>query len=116
MSAGTDRLLTGLRAWTLQRASALYLLGFILVLALRLLADPVDGHARWVEFWRSPWMASGALLAVAALGLHAWVGARDVVLDYVRPAMARPVALAAIAAVLALTLLRLAAALLWPGG
>jgi len=115
MSASADRLLTGLRAWTLQRLTAIYLLGFILVLAVRLLADPVDDHAGWVEFWRSPWMASSALLAVAALGVHAWVGARDVVLDYVRPAMARPVALAAIAVVLALTVLRLAAALLWPG-
>ncbi|GAA4409690.1 succinate dehydrogenase, hydrophobic membrane anchor protein [Quisquiliibacterium transsilvanicum] len=116
MSAGADRLMTGLRAWTLQRASALYLLGFMLVLALRLLADPVDDHARWVALWRSPWMASGALLAVAALAAHAWVGARDVVLDYVRPAMARPVVLAAIAVVLGLTVLRLAAALLRVGG
>lgn len=111
MSASAG-LLSGVRAWTLQRVSALYLLAYLLVLSWRLLAQGVDDHAAWVALWRSPWMASATLLAVAALGVHAWVGARDVVLDYVRPASARPVVLAAVAVVLGLTLLRLAAALL----
>lgn len=115
MSASGDRLLTGLRAWTLQRASALYLIGFLAVLAFRLIAEPVEDHAHWLRLWRNPWMGGAALLAVAALGLHAWVGARDVVLDYVRPATARPVVLAALALVLGVTLLRLAAALLLAG-
>lgn len=115
VSARGDRLLSGLRAWTLQRVSALYLLGFAVVLACRLALDPVEDHAHWLRLWRSPWMAGAALLAVAALGLHAWVGARDVVLDYVRPATARPVVLAALALVLGITLLRLAAALLRAG-
>lgn len=114
MSAAAG-LLSGLRAWTLQRLSAIYLLGFVAVLAWRLVAEPVDDHAAWVALWRGPWMASAALLAVASLGVHAWVGARDVVLDYVRPASARPAVLAVVALVLGLTLFRLAAALLWPG-
>lgn len=114
MSTATG-LLSGLRAWTLQRLSAIYLLGFIAVLAWRLVVKPVDDHAAWVALWRSPWMASAALLAVAAVGVHAWVGARDVVLDYVRPATARPAVLAVLGLVLWLTLFRFALALLWPG-
>lgn len=115
MSNRGDRLLSGLRAWTVQRLSALYLLGFIVVLACRLLLDPIQDHAQWVRLWGSPLMGAASLLAVAALALHAWVGARDVVLDYVRPAMARPIVLAAIALVLGLTLVRLAATLFSPG-
>jgi succinate dehydrogenase / fumarate reductase membrane anchor subunit len=113
MSAAVG-LLSGLRAWTLQRLTAIYLLGFIAMLAWRLVAEPVDDHAAWVALWRGPWMASATLLAAASLGVHAWVGARDVVLDYVRPASARPVVLAVLALVLGLALLRLAAALLGP--
>lgn len=105
-------LLDGLRAWTLQRASALYLLVFGIVLALRMLAAPPGNHVAWVALWAEPAMATGALLAFASVCLHAWIGARDVILDYVRPAAARPIALGLVAAVLLFTGLRLAQALL----
>ena len=105
-------LLDGLRAWTLQRASALYLLVFGIVLTLRMLAAPPASHAAWVALWGEPAMAAGALLAFASVCLHAWVGARDVILDYVRPAGARPIALGLVAAVLLFTGFRLGRALL----
>lgn len=105
-------LLDGLRAWTLQRASALYLLVFGIVLTLRMVAAPPASHAAWVALWGEPAMAAGALLAFASVCLHAWVGARDVILDYVRPAGARPIALGLVAAVLLFTGFRLARALL----
>lgn len=108
----THALLDGLRAWTLQRVSALYLLVFGIVLTLRMAAAPPGNHAAWVALWEEPPMAAGALLAFASVCLHAWVGARDVILDYVRPAGARPIALGLVAAVLLLTGLRLAGALL----
>src|SRR5690606_12291290 len=74
-------LLGGLRAWTLQRASALYLLGFGIVLAVRMAQSPPRDHAAWAALWGEPAMAAGALLAFASVCLHAWVGARDVILD-----------------------------------
>jgi succinate dehydrogenase / fumarate reductase membrane anchor subunit len=43
---------------------------------------------------RDPAVSTAALLACAAILLHAWVGLRDVILDYVHPPAARFTALA----------------------
>ena len=107
-----ERLLGGLRAWTLQRLSALYLLAFLAAAAIRALIDPPRDHAQWADWWRPPWASAAALLFFAALCLHAWVGTRDVLLDYVKPRGLRAVLLLLAALVLALTAARLAAALL----
>ena len=110
--AGGERLLGGLRAWTWQRVSALYLLGFGLVLAIRLVATPLADYAQWHAFWTAPPMATATLLAVVSLAVHAWVGGRDVILDYVRPRGARPVALALLALLIGLAVTRILLALL----
>ena len=106
-----DRLLSGLRAWTVQRLSALYLLLFLAVVAVRALIAPPQDHLQWIGWWKPPWAAAAALLFFAALGLHAWVGARDVLLDYVKPRWLRSTLLALLAATLVLTTLRPAIAL-----
>ena len=106
-----DRLLGGLRAWTLQRLSALYLLIFLAVIGIRGLLAPPRDHLQWVDWWRPPWAAAAALLFFAALCLHAWVGARDVLLDYVKPRRLRGMLLALLAVMLTLTALRPAMAL-----
>ena len=92
------RLLTGARAWVVQRLSALYLFGFFAFVAVRL----SKSDAPWTyEAW-SAWMGhTGIRVAIvlffAALLLHTWVGMRDVILDYVRPLAARTFVLAALA-------------------
>ena len=106
-----EQLLGGLRPWTLQRLSALYLLVFLAALAVRVLLAPPQDHLQWIAWWRPPWAAAAALLFFAALGLHAWVGARDVLLDYVKPRWLRGTLLVLLAAALALSTLRPAVAL-----
>ena len=92
--------LTGLRAWLVQRVSALYLLGFILYfIAYFLFAGPGDYDA-WRSHVAQPWVQLLVLAAFVALLLHAWVGLRDVMLDYVKPAAARAVALPLVAGAL----------------
>lgn len=96
---------SGLRAWLLQRVTALYLLGFILWFVTHALLSPPTSF----EAWRG-WMLAGgprltALLFFLALALHAWVGLRDVLLDYVKPFALRLAALATVAGGLAATLL-----------
>lgn len=105
-------LLEGLRAWTLQRATAIYLLGFGIALALRIATTPPDTYPAWLALWRGPFMTAASLLAFASLCLHAWVGARDVILDYVRPVAARPLALALAALLLLVAFASFAQALL----
>lgn len=106
-----DRLLGGLRAWTLQRLSAMYLLIFLAVVGIRAWLAPPQDPLQWVDWWRPPWAAAAALLFFAALCLHAWVGARDVLLDYVKPRWLRGSLLTLLAVMLGLTALRPAVAL-----
>lgn len=75
----------GLKAWLVQRVSAVYLAGFLVYFLLYLLLAGPHSYAEW-----SAWMGSGAMsLATAlffvALLAHAWVGIRDVLLDYIKP-------------------------------
>jgi succinate dehydrogenase / fumarate reductase membrane anchor subunit len=84
---GSARL--GLGEWLLQRLSALYLAGFTLWLVLRLgLAPPADFPA-----WKAWFAGGGTRLAFALFFLsvlvHAWVGMRSVLLDYLKPLWAR---------------------------
>ncbi len=83
------RLLSGQRAWLLQRITAVYT-GVYVVLALLLfvVAPPAD-YATWKALVGQPLVALlTALFAVVVL-LHAWIGLRDVVMDYVHPLGAR---------------------------
>ena len=79
------RAISGLRAWLLQRLSALVMLAYLVAALLRLAADPPQGHAQWQALMHTPAVSLATLLAFGALLLHAWVGARDVLMDYVKP-------------------------------
>ncbi len=88
------RVLTGLNAWLIQRITAVYLLGFIVFLCLHFMLDSPPSYAQWREWVRAPGVSTAALLFFAAILIHAWVGLRDVILDYVHPSAARITALA----------------------
>ena len=94
------RLLTGLRAWTVQRVTAVFMLGFLLWLAGALLVSPPHGYEHWRAMVARPLTSAGFAVFFAALLGHAWVGVRDVVLDYVHRPAARAVVLALAAATL----------------
>lgn len=77
--------MSGLTAWLIQRVSAVYLAGFLVYFLAALLIYAPNSYADWQD-----WMTSGAMsLAMTffflALFAHAWVGIRDVLLDYVKP-------------------------------
>lgn len=76
------RPLYGLRAWILQRVSALYLGAFVLYLLIGFAVDAPADYAAWKAWVAQPHVAVlGALFFIMLLA-HAWVGARDVILDY----------------------------------
>ena len=76
---------SGLRAWALHRISAVYLALFTVVLLWHLLLQPPADFAAWRAWVATPWVSIGFCIYIAALLLHAWVGIRDVLIDYVRP-------------------------------
>lgn len=75
--------LTGLRAWVLQRASAVYLLLFVLFMPVVVICKKLDSVDAWQAFVYSPAITITWILFFASLFLHAWVGIRDVLIDYV---------------------------------
>ena len=80
---------TGLPAWLVQRASAVYMLVFLIgVLGLAVLY-PLHSYAEWKSWVARPTVTVAIALFFAALLSHMWVGLRDVLLDYARPASLR---------------------------
>lgn len=76
---------TGTGSWLLQRATAIVLAlslpGLVLVF---LMALPLD-FAGWQALFAPLWNRVLMLLIGTALALHAWVGMRDIFMDYVHP-------------------------------
>ena len=77
------RAVTGLRAWLLQRVSAVYMLLFIVYFLAHLAVDPPRSHLAWRGWILSPAVSIVSFVFFAALLAHAWVGLRDVTMDYV---------------------------------
>jgi succinate dehydrogenase / fumarate reductase, membrane anchor subunit len=49
-----------------------------------LLVQPPATYLAWKELFARGWMRVATLLFVASIMLHAWVGMRDVVMDYIK--------------------------------
>ena len=82
----------GLRDWLAQRVSALAIVAFTLVLVAQILltSGPLD-YTRWAAIFSSQWMKTLTFTAIVALAWHAWVGAREVLMDYAKPTSLRMV-------------------------
>ncbi len=110
MAIGTRRLVVGahygLRDWVVQRATAIVLTIYLIVLAIRIvLARPIE-YDSWAGIFVPLWMKTATLIAFVALAYHAWIGMRDIWMDYVRPTAIRMVLEVG-------TILWLAACLVW---
>ncbi|HLT27483.1 MAG TPA: succinate dehydrogenase, hydrophobic membrane anchor protein [Zeimonas sp.] len=102
------RVFSGQRAWLLQRFSALAILVLLVLGAFTLAGADGSAYERWHALATS---THGSVLIVAffvSMGLHAWIGVRDVVLDYVHPLALRLPLLAVVAFVLVAVQIRVA--------
>ena len=110
MSIGARRLVVGahygLRDWLIQRATAIVLAVYLIVLAVLMVrARPLD-YESWAGIFAPLGMKTVTLIAFVALAYHAWIGMRDIWMDYVRPTAIRIVLEVG-------TILWLAACLVW---
>ncbi|MBU0499340.1 MAG: succinate dehydrogenase, hydrophobic membrane anchor protein [Gammaproteobacteria bacterium] len=78
-----SRSASGLRAWLLQRLTALYLAGFFIYLILYFHFSPPKDYGAWIAWVDDPLNGVALLLFIATALLHAWVGVRDILFDYV---------------------------------
>jgi succinate dehydrogenase / fumarate reductase membrane anchor subunit len=75
--------------WLLQRITAVVMVvSGLILLAGYCLSGPFD-FASWLKLFKSTIFDMLAWLLVASLCLHAWVGIREVLMDYVKPIAVR---------------------------
>jgi succinate dehydrogenase / fumarate reductase membrane anchor subunit len=86
---GSKRLVVGahygLRDWLSQRITAALMLLFTLALLLQLIFGGKLGYDRWAGIFAQQWMKVLAFVTIVSLAVHAWVGMRDIWMDYVKP-------------------------------
>ncbi len=75
----------GLRDWLAQRITAAIMAVYtVIVLAVLLWGTPIS-YGVWKDLFTQGWMRVATLLFAASLAWHAWVGVRDILMDYVKP-------------------------------
>src|SRR5882757_9822699 len=80
----------GLRDWLAQRVTAAIMALFTLVvLAQVLLTKGPIGYDKWAGIFSAQWMKVLTFTVIVALLYHAWVGMRDVWMDYIKPVSVR---------------------------
>ena len=86
---GSKRLVVGasygLRDWLAQRATAVLMALFTLVLLVQVILGGPMGYDKWAGIFSSQWMKFLTFTTILALMYHAWVGMRDIWMDYVQP-------------------------------
>lgn len=93
--------LEGLRPWVIQRVSGVYIALFIIYLIYCGFAAESTGFEPWRAWLFNPVNSVSIGLFIIAVLFHAWIGVRDVVLDYVHDIMLRIFVLALVMSVLA---------------
>ena len=89
-TAMVDRIVTGahygLRDWLMQRITAVVMALYALAMAGWLLLHPGFDYDAWIALFSSNVVRTFSLLLMLSVYFHAWVGVRDIVMDYVKSA------------------------------
>ena len=80
---------SGLSAWLSQRVTAALMALFTLVLIAQILFGGELDYDRWAAIFSKQWMRVLTFSMIVALALHAWVGVRDILMDYVHGVVLR---------------------------
>ena len=86
---GTKRIVVGahygLKDWLAQRITAVILASYSIILPITFLLSGNNGFLRWSMMFQVFWVKIATLLATVAICYHAWVGVRDIWMDYIKP-------------------------------
>ena len=90
---GSKRIVTGahygLRDWLSQRVTAALMALFTLIVLVQVLMPGAIGYDKWAGIFAAQWMKVLTFVVILSLLWHAWVGMRDVWMDYVKPVALR---------------------------
>jgi len=76
----------GLRDWLAQRITAVIMAVYSIIAVAIFILNKNITYAVWRDLFSHGWMRVATLLFMASLAWHAWVGVRDILMDYVKPA------------------------------
>ena len=75
----------GLRDWLAQRISAVVMAVYTLMVLVALFIQQPADYAAWKSWFAQGWLRFATFLFIVSLVYHAWVGVRDVLMDYIKP-------------------------------
>jgi succinate dehydrogenase / fumarate reductase, membrane anchor subunit len=75
----------GLRDWLAQRVTAAIMAVYSVIVGVIVFQNSPLSYTVWKDLFAQGWMRVATLLFAASLAWHAWVGVRDILMDYVRP-------------------------------
>ena len=87
-SFGSKRLVVGahygMRDWLSQRITAVLMAIYTVVLLAQVLMPGKLDYDRWSAIFAAQWMKVLTFVVIVSLAWHAWVGVRDILMDYVK--------------------------------
>ncbi len=75
----------GLRGWLAQRITAVVMALYTLLILAILLVAPPKHYLAWKTLFANQAMKLATFLFLASIFAHAWVGIRNILMDYVKP-------------------------------
>jgi len=102
----------GLGDWLLQRLTAVVMALFTVVMFLALVTEAPHGYAAWKAMFSGTLVRLSTMLFLASLLYHAWVGMRDILMDYLKATSVRLTAQSVVGFMLVFYLIW-AASILW---
>ena len=74
----------GTRDWLAQRITAVIMAVYTVVALFVFVSRSPFTYESWKALFASGWMRIATLLFAASLAWHAWVGVRDILMDYIK--------------------------------
>jgi succinate dehydrogenase / fumarate reductase membrane anchor subunit len=79
----------GLTDWLAQRVTAVVMAIYSLLVAAMVLSRLPMDHDAWKGMFAPQWFRVATLVFLLCVFYHAWIGARDILMDYIKPAAIR---------------------------
>ena len=79
----------GLRDWLAQRVTAIIMAIYTVILLVKFLCAKEFSYASWADIFSVQWFKLLTFVVLLSLFYHAWVGVRDIWMDYVKPVSVR---------------------------
>ena len=76
----------GLRDWLAQRFTAIVMTLYTLLFIVVLLGIPALSFGVWREMFAPTWMKMATFLFLISVYVHAWIGMRNIFMDYIKHA------------------------------